>query len=150
VGAHALTGRNILAATDGSPGGDRAVDAAAELAKASGAALHIINVQEHPSREAVDAFKAVEGVGESDVAEVAAQGILARALHRVRDLGVRETKTMSEIGDAAQHILQAAARLKTDAIVVGKRGRGPLAALLLGSVSQKLVSLAPCKVIVVP
>jgi nucleotide-binding universal stress UspA family protein len=35
-------------------------------------------------------------------------------------------------------------------LVVGRRGRRQLAGLLLGSVSQKLVTLAPCIVIVVP
>ena len=35
-------------------------------------------------------------------------------------------------------------------LVVGRRGRGRLSGLLLGSVSQKVASLAPCIVIVVP
>ncbi len=40
--------------------------------------------------------------------------------------------------------------IHADTIVVGKRGLGTLTGLLVGSVTQKLVSLAPCTVIVVP
>jgi len=35
-------------------------------------------------------------------------------------------------------------------IVVGKRGAGQVAGLLIGSVSQKLVSLSPLPVTIVP
>jgi len=52
--------------------------------------------------------------------------------------------------DPAEAIIEAARREHADAIIVGRRGRGQLAGLLLGSVSQKVVSLAPCTVIVVP
>ena len=43
-----------------------------------------------------------------------------------------------------------ARRENADAIVVGKRGLGQLSGLLLGSVSQKVVSVAPVTVMVVP
>lgn len=52
-------------------------------------------------------------------------------------------------GDPAETILECA-REAVDLVVLGRRGRGRLAGLLLGSVSQKLVSLAPCAVMVVP
>ena len=53
-------------------------------------------------------------------------------------------------GDPAKVLIETVEREHADAIVVGRRGRGRLEGLLLGSVSQKLSCLAPCMVIVVP
>jgi nucleotide-binding universal stress UspA family protein len=39
---------------------------------------------------------------------------------------------------------------ESDAIVVGTRGHTPIAGLLVGSVTQRLLHIAPCPVIVVP
>lgn len=52
-------------------------------------------------------------------------------------------------GSAADAIIDVATTRKSDAIVMGSRGLGRLAGLLLGSTSQKVVSHAPCPVLIV-
>jgi len=76
--------------------------------------------------------------------------ILRVAEVRARHLGVSRIEFRTSWGDVAQSLLEIAAHGPVDMIVLGRRGRGQLAGLLLGSVSQKVVSLAPCPVIVVP
>jgi nucleotide-binding universal stress UspA family protein len=39
---------------------------------------------------------------------------------------------------------------ESDAIVVGTRGHTPIAGLLVGSVTQRLLHIAPCPLIAVP
>jgi nucleotide-binding universal stress UspA family protein len=68
----------------------------------------------------------------------------------VRQAGITSTKTNLFWGNPTEAIIETIRREKVDAIVVGRRGHGQLSGLVLGSVSQKLCSLAPCVVIVVP
>ena len=51
-------------------------------------------------------------------------------------------------GESAATIIDVVRRDSIDTLVVGRRERGQLDSLLLGSVPQKLVTLAPCIVIV--
>ena len=52
-------------------------------------------------------------------------------------------------GDPAETILKVAKTRDIDLIVMGARGMGRLHGLLLGSTSQKVLSLAPCPVLIV-
>jgi len=52
-------------------------------------------------------------------------------------------------GSEAEAIIVVAATRKSDVIVMGSRGLGSLAGLLLGSTSQKVVAHAPCPVLIV-
>ena len=86
----------------------------------------------------------------SNVLETAANQILERARKRALRHGLSEVKLEAAWGDPAQAIIEKVQREKTDILVVGRRGRSRLSGLLLGSISQKLTSLAPCNVMVVP
>jgi len=141
--------QKILVATDGSRGGNRAVIAAAQLAKATNAELSIITVGGNVSGSELKQLVRVEGdVGEA--LELLSNQVLDQARKRAKHVGVANIKLRSGWGDAAEVIIEMARREKADTIIVGRRGRGRLAGLILGSVSQKIASLAPCIVMIVP
>jgi nucleotide-binding universal stress UspA family protein len=72
---------------------------------------------------------------------------VARAHQYLREHGV-ESEMKMDHGDPAEQILAEAKAGGYDLLVVGSRGRGPVARLLLGSVSTELVENAPCPVLV--
>lgn len=71
----------------------------------------------------------------------------AKAL--AREHGVAKVDGRVENGDYAETILDMAAKVGADMVVVGSRGLGGVKRLLLGSVSQKVSQLANCTVMIV-
>jgi nucleotide-binding universal stress UspA family protein len=141
--------RHIMVATDGSEGANRAIDVAAGIVKGVGGELSILTVGGNlPAEEMRRLARAERDLGAA-LDSISSQ-ILTQAKERARRIGVEAIKAEVAWGDAAEAIIEAARRDQVDAVVVGRRGRGRLAGLLLGSVSQKVASLAPCIVIVVP
>jgi nucleotide-binding universal stress UspA family protein len=137
-----------MVATDGSESSDRAIDVAAALAQLEKTSLVIVTVATPSSAVARREFQRIEGSA-ADPSETAAQAILMDAQQRAGWAAVKARSIMLW-GDPAEEIIKAVVSEKVDALVVGRRGHGKLAGLLLGSVSQKLVSLSPCMVTVVP
>jgi len=141
--------QSILVATDGSRGGSRAVIAAAQLAKATGAELCILSVGGgYPTANLKQLIRVEGDIGEA--LELLSHQVLDQARRRAARAGAPKIKLRSGWGDAAEVIIATARRENADIIVVGRRGRGRLAGLLLGSVSQKIASLAPCIAMIVP
>ena len=141
--------QNIMVATDGSDGANRAIDIGAEIAKALNGTLSIVTVGRALSEEEKAHFEQVEG-NVADPAEVLAQRALYDAEQRAQRAGIASPKTILVWGDAAESIIETIQRERADAIVVGRRGRGQISGILLGSISQELARTAPCVVIVAP
>jgi nucleotide-binding universal stress UspA family protein len=138
-----------MVATDGSDGANRAIAVASNLAAKFGSRLHIVTVAENLPSEGKRELARREGtIG--DVLESLAMQTLLGARDTARRLGVSDIQIATLWGDPTEQIIEASRHERVDAIVVGRRGRGRLAGLLLGSVSQKVVCLAPTVVIVVP
>lgn len=81
----------------------------------------------------------------SEVAEVEARAHLAEAAGHL-DGHVRQ---MVEVGDPGEVICHVATAEHVDVIVVGSHGKGWARRALLGSVSQHVLTHAPCPVLVV-
>ena len=77
-----------------------------------------------------------------------AQKILKKAEEVVGEIPAEIHIEMIE-GSPAEAIIEVAKTRKCDLIVMGSRGLGRLAGALLGSNSQKVVSHAPCPVLIV-
>lgn len=141
--------KRIIAAIDGSPGANRALDLAVRMAKTGGCELTVLTVGGDVSSAELRRLAEVNGDLSKILTEETTE-ILERARKRAQRLGLPSVKLQTEWGEPAETIIDTVRREKPDILVIGRRGRGRLSSLLLGSVSQKLASLAPCAVLVVP
>ena len=142
----------ILVATDGPEGANRVIDFAANFAKKLDGELVIVNVIGGYGLPAEMLGRATEGQHvwlDEMLASLSAQA-LAKARDRARDLGVGVVLLESRAWNVAETIIEIARGKGADEIVVGQCGASGVVRLLLGSVSQKLVSLSPLPVVVVP
>lgn len=141
--------KSILVAVDGSDDANLAVDAAARLSAAFDAQLHLVHAAEqHPL--IVGAAAVMSAVPEEELLKYGA-AILDAAKQRAEAASAQKPKihNLAEPGSAALTILELADEIKPDLVVVGSRGHGKLAGMMMGSVSQKLCQLAKCPCLVV-
>jgi len=135
----------ILLAVDGSEHGYKAARTAADLARTmSSEKLRIVVAFDKipPFLGEPNLQRAID----SRLAE--AQEILQKAVEIVGETPAEVHTELIE-GDAAEAIIEVARTRNSSVIVIGSRGLGRLAGLVLGSTSQKVVSHAPCPVLIV-
>jgi nucleotide-binding universal stress UspA family protein len=134
----------ILLPTDGSEGFDAVVDHAVELAADRDATVHVLYVVDDRS------FLTLKAEMQSDVAaELREEGeaATARVADRLDDAGVG-ARTAIRRGNPADEILDYAAETGVDLVVMGTHG-ADYERNMLGSVSQKVVTMADVPVLTV-
>jgi nucleotide-binding universal stress UspA family protein len=136
--------RSILVALDGSAASAEALDQAIDLARAEGARLTLITVAAPPRWRPAGPF--VPPYPTDSQLEDDARAILDRAEERVPD--DVPVASVLRTGLAAKEILKRADCAGHDLIVMGSRGRGPAASLVLGSVSRAVAAHSPIPVLV--
>lgn len=134
----------ILVAVDHSEVSDRALDSARDLALLSKGEVWVLHLRE---REV--AVKT--GVGLSDESMDEASAAVAAAVDKLTAAGVKAHGDVGTtlFGYAARNIVDDAALHDVDVIVMGSRGRGDLAGLILGSTAHKVMHLADRPVLIV-
>jgi nucleotide-binding universal stress UspA family protein/uncharacterized membrane protein (DUF485 family) len=135
--------QRLLLATDGSLSALAATVHAVQLARESGAELHVLHVTTPESDLQVEfAEPNLELLHIRPVDGITAACVLAS------DAGV-EAHTHEAQGPIVDSILQAAQRIGADAIVLGQTGTRPFPQIGLGSVSEAVQSRSPIPVILV-
>ena len=138
----------VVVGTDGSETADRAVEAAADLARSWGSELHVITSfrPSSPGLAQVTGAALVDTGASHAVVEEAARQVGERAIETWASGLKAEAHAVH--GDAVDAILDTAAALNADLIVVGSKGmRG--ARRYLGSVPNSVAHGAHCAVLVV-
>ena len=133
--------RRIVVGVDGSEVSKGALRWAARQARLTGASLDVVMTWELPTLP----HGVWGGYDESQDAQQALNETVRDVLGKTKE---GEVLTRAIEGPPAPRLLEAAKG--ADLLVVGSEGHGPVAGLLLGSVSQQCVAHAPCPVVVVP
>jgi nucleotide-binding universal stress UspA family protein len=139
--------RSIVVGVDGSPSSQLALRWAVDRAGQTGQPVHAVIAWDYPVMAGIPVNY---GIGQVDAGDWAGNS------REILDETIRQTLTADEMARVEQHVvhghpakvLQEAAA-DADLLVVGCRGHGGFAGMLLGSVSQHLIAHAPCPVTVV-
>jgi nucleotide-binding universal stress UspA family protein len=126
--------KRILLATDGSRHGERAAEAAGQLAKIFDLPITVLTVQ----RPKFDDVRRAEGQLEVE-----------RVREAVKQEGIEVDSAILANAEPGAAIVEYARQHGADLIVVGSHGRTGIGRVLLGSVAEQVIGEAACPVLVV-
>ena len=135
--------QHIQVPVDFSHDSEHAVEAAIGLAQQFEARVTLLHAIHIPEAAEVNLAAYMDKIrSEAD------QSMTSR-LQRVQEAGVT-AEAVTVIGAPSQTIVDTARDRRADLIVMGTHGRTGLRHMLIGSVAERVVRLAPCPVMVVP
>jgi nucleotide-binding universal stress UspA family protein len=139
----------ILFATDGSREAQLAATTAADLAKSTGSELHVLHVGAgQPLYVAPGSSAIIEELLDTQRAE--AQRVLDEQVRLVEGSGATVEEARLSIDERPDRtIVHLSEDIGAGLIVMGSRGHGGIRRALMGSVSDAVVRLAHCPVLVV-
>lgn len=140
----------VVVGVDGSPGSELALRFAVQEARQRGARLRVVTAWHMPAMVNGGGFAPVSvyPIAPAEFEESAMKGLensLAALADEVAGLDVEQ---VIEQGQASEVLVEQAEG--AELLVVGTRGHGGFAGLLLGSVSQQCTHHAHCPVVIVP
>ena len=145
-----LAPKEILVATDFSNCSTVALEYGRTLARTFGARLHVLHVVE---AFAVDSMAFGAAAAAIPSLQLELEAAAAKTLESLvtaddrRDL--RAITSLRAVDTPAHAIVEYAGDAKIDLIIVGTHGRKGISHVLVGSVAEKVVRLAPCPVLTV-
>lgn len=138
--------KKILLPTDGSEHAEKTVQYAIELAKSVGASVDVVYAYQPAGslrRRAAMLLEEYKKAMEEDAKE-----IVTEVAERLKAEGITVSAAVVE-GPPAEAILRAIDELEPDMVVMGSRGAGGFANMLLGGVAEKVIHYSPKPVLIV-
>jgi nucleotide-binding universal stress UspA family protein len=137
--------KTIAVGFDGSPGSRQALRAAIQLAREQGSRVWTVGVEERLPRYAATIDEYEE---EKETANAYFAQLNQEAAVLAHEAGVL-LESIVRAGHAAKVMVEVAAELGADLLVIGHTGRSDLWGTFLGTTADKVVRHAPCSVLVV-
>lgn len=144
--------KKILLPIDGSDISAQTANSGISFARQIGAEIVVLNVtQPFSTLVGFDGVAASYAISDTDYEEAArkeAEEYLQPVMDRADTAGVKASSTIVSNYNVADGIVEAAKEHGCDLIYIATHGRSGLSRLLLGSVTTKVIQLAPVSVLV--